>query len=382
MTTEEFKEQVLLKNEHYKKGRFEILGEYVNMKTKILCKDKYSFHLKKSEGIIKGEMLWTTTSTNLKEYFYNYLIDRCEYFKSIKDDFIDIISENNIYFCIINTKYGACKISAQSLIKGGKLSIKSAINKTEYFINELKELDIGITNYDKIEYKNAKEKVVYDTKYGLCQMSPNSLFFCKRADKIESAIDKTQYIKNIITLERGDEYDLSLIDYFNNITPIKIICKKHGIFEVSTANFIGSKSYRNCPKCGREATTKHNVENPIGWSYEAWDRAGKISKYFDSYKVYVLECWNDTEHFYKIGRTFLKTERRFRSNKLPYNYKILQEFIDNDGKFVCNLEKNIKNSNKNHKYKPNIPFEGMYECFSKIEDLQGYITLCRDRQNR
>ena len=39
-------------------------------------------------------------------------------------------------------------------------------------------------------------------------------------------------------------------------------------------------------------------------------------------------------NFYKIGRTFLKTERRFRSNKLPYKYKVLQEFVDDDGKFI------------------------------------------------
>lgn len=203
--------------------------------------------------------------------------------------------------------------------------------------------------------------------------------YCSRADTIESAVNKTDYIKNVILLERGNEYDLSLIDYKNNSTPVKIGCKLHGIFEVPTGNFIGSKSYRGCPKCGRDSTTQYNIDNPIGWSYEAWVKAGKTSKYFDSYKVYVLECWNDAEHFYKIGRTFLKTERRFRSNKLPYKYKVLQEFVDDDGKFICNLEILIKNSNKNYKYIPKTPFEGMYECFEKLEDLQGFITLCRDR---
>ena len=111
MTTEEFKKLALLKNNFYKKGGFEIIGEYKNMKSKILCRDKYSTHLKKAEGIIKGEQLWVTTSTNYKEFFYNYLIYNCEYFKEIKNIFVDIINENNIYYCIINTKNGVCKIS-------------------------------------------------------------------------------------------------------------------------------------------------------------------------------------------------------------------------------------------------------------------------------
>ena len=382
MTTDEFKEQALLKNKYYKKGNFEILGEYINMKTKILCKDKYGLHLKKAEGIVKGENISAKTVIDYKIYFYNFLSEKSSYFNSIKDNLIDVLNEKGIFFCIIETNYGVCKISTQSILRGAKTSIKSAIDKTEYFINQIKELDIGIVDYSKIKYEKANKKVIYDTIYGVCSTTPNKLLYCSRADTIESAVNKTDYIKNVILLERGNEYDLSLIDYKNNSTPVKIGCKLHGIFEVPTGNFIGSKSYRGCPKCGRDSTTQYNIDNPIGWSYEAWVKAGKTSKYFDSYKVYVLECWNDAEHFYKIGRTFLKTERRFRSNKLPYKYKVLQEFVDDDGKFICNLEILIKNSNKNYKYIPKTPFEGMYECFEKLEDLQGFITLCRDRQNK
>jgi hypothetical protein len=382
MTTDEFKEQALIKNKYYKEGYFDILGEYVNMKIKILLKDEYSFHRKTPEHILRGENVALTSSTDFKEYIYNFLVKNSKSFSIWKDGLLDIIKENNLYYCIIKTNYGICKITNRSLLNNYHPSIKSAVNKTEYFINQLKEIDNGITDYSNIKYIKSNKKVIYGTKYGLCQMTPNRLLSCDRADTLKSAVNKTEYIKNIILLERGDEYDLSLIDYKNNLTPVKIGCKLHGVFEVPTCNFIGSKSYRGCPKCGRESTKEHNINNPIGWSHEAWTKAGKISKYFDSYKVYILECWDDKELFYKIGRTFLKVNRRFRSNKMPYDYKVLYEFLDYDGKFICNLEKEIKNSNKNNKYVPNIEFEGMYECFSKLEDLTGFITLCRDRQNK
>ena len=175
------------------------------------------------------------------------------------------------------------------------------------------------------------------------------------------------------------KYDLQNVEYVDNMTPIKIGCCLHGIFEVPTANFIGNKSYRGCPKCGRESTRQYNINNPIGWSYKSWENAGKKSKYFDNYKIYILECWNSTEIFYKIGRTFLKTERRFRSNKMPYNYKIIYEVSDKNAKFICILENLLKSANSNNKYIPSIKFEGMYECFSKVEDIGAYINMIKDK---
>ena len=37
---------------------------------------------------------------------------------------------------------------------------------------------------------------------------------------------------NISILKNGDKYDYSLVEYKNNHTPIKLICKTHGVFEI------------------------------------------------------------------------------------------------------------------------------------------------------
>ena len=42
-----------------------------------------------------------------------------------------------------------------------------------------------------------------------------------------------------------DKYDYTLVDYKNNKTKVKIICKIHGIFEVRPDNHY----HTNCPKC-------------------------------------------------------------------------------------------------------------------------------------
>lgn len=47
----------------------------------------------------------------------------------------------------------------------------------------------------------------------------------------------------------GDRYDYSLVEYVNNSTKVKIICKKHGAFEQRPANHMIRDG---CPKCGRD----------------------------------------------------------------------------------------------------------------------------------
>ena len=377
-----FLKELLRRNDEYSKGNFIVSSIYEKAKSVILVEDKYGLHKLSAERLLKSQPLSAKTAVNLKEYFYKYLNDKVENFSINYENFLNVYSKKGVFVCVISTKYGICEVSTQNLLKGVKPSIKSAVNKTEFFINQLKEKysDI-ITDYSKIEYRGTKEKVEFNTEFGWCKATPNKLIQGMEFT-ILSAIDKNEFIKNIIIKERGTKYNLDYIEYINNVVPIKIGCKKHGIFEAPTANFINSKSYRGCPKCGREATTQHNIENPIGWSYSSWEKAGKISKYFDSYKVYILKCWNDEEEFYKIGRTFLTVERRFRSNKLPYSFKTEVVYISEDAKYICDLEKELKYKNKNSKYLPKIVFEGMYECFKTVQDLQGYITLCRDRQNR
>ena len=77
------------------------------------------------------------------------------------------------------------------------------------------------------------------------------------------------------------------------------------------------------------------------------EQAGEKSKNFDSFKVYVIRCWDDNEEFYKIGRTYLKTKQRFKSNKsLPYNYEIVKEIPLENARIICELEEGLKNCNK------------------------------------
>lgn len=216
------------------------------------------------------------------------------------------------------------------------------------------------------EYEQIKSKILCKNKYGLCKITPENLL--KGANlTLHSAVDKTEYWINMAKELYLNRYDYSLVNYIDWKTPIKIICKEHGIFKQSPNAHI---NIGGCKKCGNINTSKARKENPTGWSLTNWIKSSKNSKQFDSFKVYIIECWNENEHFYKIGRTFLSVYNRFKSkHSMPYNYKIVKVYNSNNPVEIFKLEINLKNQHKFLKYTPLLKFHGRYEC---------YFNLCSD----
>lgn len=60
---------------------------------------------------------------------------------------------------------------------------------------------------------------------------------------------KEQFINECIQ-KYGNKFDYSKVEYVNNITPVIVICKKHGDFLIRPNGHLGNN--RGCPKCGYE----------------------------------------------------------------------------------------------------------------------------------
>ncbi len=176
-------------------------------------------------------------------------------------------------------------------------------------------------------------------------------------------------------IKHGDHYDYSKSIYIRQSDIISIFCPKHGEFSQKAKDHL---SGRGCMKCGRERISISRSENTTGWGITDWIKASKMSNYFDSYKVYIVEIYNDNERFIKIGRTYNTVKHRFRNKKLlPYKYKILMEIVD-DPIIIFNFENQLKRELKEYKYKPLLKFSGMEECF----DLSIISLLTRDENKK
>ncbi len=336
--------------------------------------------------------------------------------------------KKNIYYYLIQTPYGVCKVAKNDFDPNKIPTILSAIDKTEYLKNQAKEkygtkyrilspylnsktkLDIECENLhifhqtsnlflnkaycdlchknskqfklekeinelneiiskynykiiDKIkepyEYSYGTHKAFYkyfyiiETPYGLCKQKCESL----KNDHlltIQSAINQTEYFQNQSNNIHNFKY--KILDEYSNSSDTKynIYCPDHGIFQQLYTSHINSKN--GCPSCSYLYTgwNKTNFKN-------ACDKNNSGLGIF-----YIIKCFNDSEEFYKLGITSRSVKKRYSSNnKLPYQYKIIQE-IEDLSDSVWNLEITLKKyiTKNNFKYKPLIYFEGSStECY-------------------
>lgn len=124
---------------------------------------------------------------------------------------------------------------------------------TEEFIQKARTIYGDIYDYSKVNYINNCTKVIIICKehgeflqipilhlfQGGCRLCGINQRATKRRKNIISFIDKSILIHN-------NKYDYSLIQYKNTNTKIKIICKKHGLFEQTPHSHLRG---RGCPKC-------------------------------------------------------------------------------------------------------------------------------------
>lgn len=328
---------------------------------------------------------------------------------------------------LVKDKYGMLMMRPSQLLLGATPTILSAVDKHEYFLNKLK--DINIKAYDSLvfieRYNQADKKILAMDEYGLIRIAPTALL-SGRCSTIKSAVDKTQYIINRFKEVHGDRYDYSKMLYINNINRVIVVCPEHGEFLQYMSHHLKG---HGCPECGRlnksisnmlsqkdvisNMSTVHDcfydyskfiytgskeksiiicpIHGEFLQSYgshyqghgcdrciredtsnnikvESWISNSLKSNNFDSYKLYKIKCWNDDELFYKIGITFRKIKERFSSGTIPYSYKIIEIIESDNGVYIWNLEKELHKRHKddNLQYIPKIKFGGAYECFVKL----------------
>jgi len=306
-----------------------------------------------------------------------------KYFKKFPNSEIEILysirNDKGLNYIVFNTKYGKCFKIKEQLFKTGTFSIESALNKTEYFINRAIEVHGDKYLYDDIEWVNAHTKVKifckvhnkYFQQSPISHLQGQNCRLCTNTSTGNKASNKKkkEFFERAIKLH-GDKYDYSLVEYVNGLRKVKIYCNKcQDYFYQSPTGHL------NCSGCKTCAINIRKIEaskNPSGWTLTNWITSSKDSKNFDSFKVYIIKCWNENEEFYKIGRTFKIVKNRFPSTELPYNYQILKTFdfkeLNQESSNLCyDLENELKTQHKQFKYLPKIPFKGMNECFTQIK---------------
>ena len=303
-THEEFLKDLYEKNEHYRRSKFTICSEYVGASRYIVTQDKFGLCKTKASTLLLGCCPNQRSALNKHDYLLNKLYDNNEAYRKGSFRLITSLEEKSVS---LENKYGVCKMIMGNLLDGKMPTIRSAVDKPSYFINQAKEI-------------------------------------------------------------HGDKYDYSKSKYVRDGEKVCIICPLHGEFWQTPSNHLQNQG---CTICGDLRSAKASTENPAGWNKTNWYNVAQTSKQFDSYKVYVVECWDEEtgERFFKVGRTFKKVRYRLTPSTIPYKYRVLKVVKrDNresqeDLEYIYNLETRFKRLYKNSKYMPEKEFPGLQECF-------------------
>lgn len=298
--------------------------------------------------------------------------DRYDYSKSI-------YIKTNINTVIICSKHGEFKQKPNYHLNGsGCIMCKHDVVKTansstyEDFMEKSILIHGLLYSYELVEYVNRVEKVkIICKKHGVFKQTPAHHIIgsgCPKCFSSKISNINRMSLSDFISkskLKHGNKYKYDLVDYKHSNIPVDIICPTHGVFkQIPNSHTRG----RGCAKCSFIENGLKQRDTPGAWSISSWDKKAKTSKYFDSFKVYIIMCWNDKELFFKVGRTFMKSCNRFKGSKtMPYNYEIIEEYIFDNAKEAFDKETDLKRINKNNKYIPLLRFGGMYECFKKIK---------------
>ena len=234
---------------------------------------------------------------------------------------------------------------------------------TEQFIQKAKQIHGEKYCYNKVFYKKSLEKVIINCKkHGdFLQLPSSHLQGCGCYECGLNSIRKSRELSNIEFIEKAKEvhnnkFLYNKTNYKESTSKVIITCPDHNDFEQeANAHLQGN----GCPKCSRI--------NSDYWSYTKWKEAGEKSINFDSFKVYIIKCWNNEEEFYKIGKTFMTLNKRVANiKKASYNYKVI-EILEGNAQEISELERRLHKKFKELKYKPKVKFGGYTECF-KIEN--------------
>lgn len=218
----------------------------------------------------------------------------------------------------LSSKYGCtkCGIGREKYNKIEEKRIykeKLFNNIVTNFLSKCSEVHNNKYDYSMVEYKNTTHKIkIICKEHGDFLQRPSAhldgqgCMEC-RLNKRRTGLDK--FLQRCINIH-GVKYDYSLVkEYKNSLTKVKIICKKHGIFEISPEHHTNRK--QGCSICkesiGEKLISKYLDDNGIEYKREYIFNDCKNIKelrydfYLPSYNLCIeyngLQHYEPIEHF-------------------------------------------------------------------------------------
>lgn len=223
---------------------------------------------------------------------YNEEIFKKELYKLYKNDLKLISHFKSIAKPIIlQDQFGLIQVSQARQALQGNPGILGALNKTQYFMNLLKFKypDIAQSLEPQSEYKKMKDKMLFKTKFGIVAITPDALLH-GHIPSIRSAVNRKEYFKNQLMYLYDNKYDFEITSTDRHQGKVTLICPIHGKQIIdSDGIFLGV----GCPKCNKDIQSSNvfyliqlfnENESFFKLGISHYKKNGKLSR-FSNYKT-------------------------------------------------------------------------------------------------
>jgi superfamily II DNA or RNA helicase len=162
-------------------------------------------------------------------------------------DYVD----NTTKVIVFDKKYNSKHLIAPSklILRNTLCGIRNVVDIKDYVIKQYIEVHGNIYDYSLLKYNGENYKVkIICKKHGVFEQKSNAHKNGSKCPECVGGIkkDNTESIIRKFKKIHGDIYDYSLVDYINSKNNIKIKCKNHGVFLQTTNSHLNGS---NCPKC-------------------------------------------------------------------------------------------------------------------------------------
>lgn len=372
VTINQFVEKVQRKHGKYTYDYSKFIYNRAKVKSVVICKKHGEFLVCPSNHyngkgcpICANERVAIFNSSNTEEF-----IEKAKIIHGDKYDYSDTnYIKNSIKVKINCPVHGQFEQTPMGHLKGGckKCGRDSTKLTNEQYINKANKIHNFKFDYSILKYIDSKTNIEFICpEHGIMSSRPDVHLTgtgCKQCGIDINIKTRTRTTKEVIRTFKeihGNRYNYDELIYITSNSKVKIYCTKCKNFFWQTPSSHGMG--KGCLKCAKDVS--------LGFK-----RTDFINKYKNKLCIlYIVNLFNKTESFIKIGITGQTLKKRFCN--IPYNFDVMKSFQYSPDK-VWDLEKRLHKQLKEFKYKPLIKFGGETECF-EITAYNNIILLCQN----
>ena len=233
--TLEFFKELYEKFPKLKLIKLEPKTEYISLDTPIICSTLYGDVSQFPRNLTRGQIPTIKSAIDKTEYFTNQLKESYPEFFT----WFKVVEYKDCFNVIIENRYGKLRANAKNLLLGFKPSIQTALDKKEYYLNKLASVNPDfLKEYTLVsDYTNESGYGTFRCKYGDVRVTFNNSY--SYIPNVMSAVDKTSFfLKKLEEAVPNYKEKFQVVSDYTRSLDYMVVKDKYGELKITAAQLL------------------------------------------------------------------------------------------------------------------------------------------------